>query len=192
MNPVVSNWDDEYARLSRVASQIRSNSGVGGEEQQNVLVGLQRLKGQLNVTLSRMIPPAEVSRRRILVENLSRQISGGNNDVDLLGYGNTTSGAPPAQQSRAVQALQRQDDMIDELAGGVARLKDQTILIHEETGLHNRLIGEMTDDVELAHNTIEAETARALKLKEDRSVWRLYLAIFGLTFLLLWLVVTGF
>eukprot|EP00560_Eucampia_antarctica_P009057 CAMPEP_0197828314 /NCGR_PEP_ID=MMETSP1437-20131217/4902_1 /TAXON_ID=49252 ORGANISM="Eucampia antarctica, Strain CCMP1452" /NCGR_SAMPLE_ID=MMETSP1437 /ASSEMBLY_ACC=CAM_ASM_001096 /LENGTH=198 /DNA_ID=CAMNT_0043429485 /DNA_START=78 /DNA_END=671 /DNA_ORIENTATION=+ len=198
MNPVVSNWDDEYARLSRAASQLRSNNNGGGgqqqqqQQQQSVLVGLERLKGQLNVTLSRMIPPAEASRRRVLVDNLSRQIGGmGGGDADLLGFNNsdnndnnnnnnnnstqssssTGAGGESLLLSRSAQALKRQDDMIDELAGGVARLKNQTHLIHEETGLHNRLIGEMNEDVELAQTNIEAETSRALKLKEDRSIW---------------------
>lgn len=192
MNPSVSNWDDEYARLARVASQLRSNHGGNQQQQQSVLMGLDRLKSQLDSTLSRMIPPADVSRRRVLIDNLRRQINGGG-DADLLGYSSSQPQQPQQQQpmSLSAQALRRQDDMIDELAGGVARLKDQTHLIHEETGLQNRLIDDMGNDVELAQAGIEAETARALKLKEDRSVWRLYFIIIGLTILLFWLIITG-
>lgn len=199
MNPSVSNWDDEYARLARVASQLRSNHGGNQQQQQSVLTGLDRLKSQLDSTLSRMIPPADVSRRRVLIDNLSRQINnnGGGGDADLLGYSSSSQQTnqqqqqPPSSMSLSAQALRRQDDMIDELAGGVARLKDQTQLIHEETGLQNRLIDDMGHDVELAQAGIEAETARALKLKEDRSVWRLYCIIMGLTILLFWLIITG-
>ena len=194
MNPSVSNWDDEYARLARVASQLRSNHGGNQQQQQSVLTGLDRLKSQLDSTLSRMIPPADVSRRRVLIDNLSRQINNGGGDADLLGYSSSSQPQPQQQQpsmSLSAQALRRQDDMIDELAGGVARLKDQTRLIHEETGLQNRLIDDMGHDVELAQAGIEAETARALKLKEDRSVWRLYCIIIGLTILLFWLIITG-
>ena len=194
MNPSVSNWDDEYARLARVASQLRSNHGGNQQQQQSVLTGLDRLKSQLDSTLSRMIPPADVSRRRVLIDNLSRQINNGGGDADLLGYSSSSQPQPQQQQpsmSLSAQALRRQDDMIDELAGGVARLKDQTRLIHEETGLQNRLIDDMGHDVELAQAGIEAETARALKLKEDRSVWRLYCIIMGLTILLFWLIITG-
>ena len=194
MNPSVSNWDDEYARLARIASQLRSNHGGNQQQQQSVLTGLDRLKSQLDSTLSRMIPPADVSRRRVLIDNLSRQINNGGGDADLLGYSSSSQPQPQQQQpsmSLSAQALRRQDDMIDELAGGVARLKDQTRLIHEETGLQNRLIDDMGHDVELAQAGIEAETARALKLKEDRSVWRLYCIIIGLTILLFWLIITG-
>ena len=49
----------------------------------------------------------------------------------------------------------------------------------------------MDGDVETARLGLEAETARALKLKEDQSVWRLYMIIAGLSILLFLLIMTG-
>ena len=45
--------------------------------------------------------------------------------------------------------------------------------------------------METARLGLEAETARAIKLKEDQSVWRLYLIIAGLSILLFILITTG-
>lgn len=49
----------------------------------------------------------------------------------------------------------------------------------------------MDGDVEAATAGLEAETARAMKLKEDQSVWRLYMVIAGLSVLLFVLITTG-
>lgn len=49
----------------------------------------------------------------------------------------------------------------------------------------------MDGDVETARLGLETETARALKLKEDQSVWRLYMIIAGLSILLFLLIMTG-
>mmetsp|Transcript_4592 Transcript_4592/g.5306 ORF Transcript_4592/g.5306 Transcript_4592/m.5306 type:complete len:95 (-) Transcript_4592:373-657(-) len=89
------------------------------------------------------------------------------------------------------QALRNQDQMIDELASGVGRLKEQTLLVHDETNMQNRMLDTMDGDVEAARAGLEAETTRAMKLKEDQSVWRLYMVIAGLSVLLFVLITTG-
>jgi hypothetical protein len=207
----IASWDDEYARISRAASQLRTTPGNGlhqphptAREHQirSVQTGLARLKSNLmTMRNSGMVNSAEIQRRMGLVDNLERQFGAsalnGNGGVtgDLLGLGGDTGGSTHSyhggNQTLAAQALRHQDDMIDELAVGVSRLKDQTLLINDEANMQNRMLGDMDADVEIARSGLEAETLRAMKLKEDQSVWRLYLIIAGLSILLFLLIMTG-
>jgi len=137
----------------------------------------------------------------MLVDNLIRQVgsdSGGGGVIegDLLGAGAEVAGGGYSnnnQQQRmsTTQALRNQDQMIDELASGVGRLKEQTLMVHDETQMQNRMLDTMDGDVEAARTGLEAETARAMRLKEDQSVWRLYMIIAGLSVLLFVLITTG-
>jgi hypothetical protein len=94
-------------------------------------------------------------------------------------------------QSHAAAALRRQDDMIDDLAIGVGRLKDQTHVIHQEANSHVRLLEEMDTNVDIANRGLEEETRRAMKLREEKSVWKLHLIIVGLSVLLFLLILMG-
>jgi hypothetical protein len=78
-------------------------------------------------------------------------------------------------ESSTAAALRQQDDMIDELAVGVGRLNNQTNLIHQETNAHVRLLDEMDTNVDLANQGLEDETRRAMRLREESSVWKLHL-----------------
>jgi len=137
----------------------------------------------------------------MLVDNLIRQVgsdSGGVPEGDLLGSSTDAGGIYNNNQQQGgggrlstAQALKNQDQMIDELASGVGRLKEQTLLVHDETNMQNRMLDDMDGDVEAARAGLEAETLRALKLKEDQSVWRLYMVIAGLSVLLFVLISTG-
>ena len=94
-------------------------------------------------------------------------------------------GGPP--QSTVTLAMQQQDAMIDELAMGVGRLRDQTQVIGDEARLHVTLLNEMETNLDIAHAGLDAETRRAAQLREDQSLWRLQLIVAGLsiTFVLL-------
>ena len=78
--------------------------------------------------------------------------------------------------------------MIDELAVGVGRLMNQTTLIHHEADSHVRLLDEMDGNVDMANRELEEETRRAMRLREEKSLWRLYLIIAGLSVLLFLLI----
>jgi len=107
--------------------------------------------------------------------------SGGGGGVVGVGRGESSTAA----------ALRQQDDMIDELAVGVGRLKNQTHLIHQEATSQVRLLDEMDNNVDLANQGLEEETRRAMRLKEEKSVWRLHLIIVGLSVLLFLLILMG-
>ena len=156
--------------------------------------------------MMRAVAPAEIGRRRALVEGLRGQVdgivgggNGGNNGaVDLLSSpnpgstaGSSAGGGYGGQRMTATHALRQQDDMLADLSTGVSRLKDQTYAIHDETRLHNRLLDEMEGDVDLARQGMEEGALRAAKVKEERNLWRLYMIIAGLSVLLFLLILMG-
>jgi hypothetical protein len=187
-------WDDEYARLARAASQLRTQGLTKSQDQQRQLqLGLSRLDASLT---SLSLPAAEVQRRRRLVQGLQQQqqpSSTTNNhhhhNNNMSNNNNNNNNAPP--QSQMATAMRQQDDMIDELANGVSRLRDQTQVIGDEAHMHNRLLGDMESNLDQAHAGLEGETRRAAQLKEDQSVWRLQLTVAGLSVLLILLILMG-
>jgi hypothetical protein len=165
MSYTVDAWDNEYARLNRAAAQLRTTGHSSTMSDHRALsTGLQRLDRDLN---GLGLPQSEIQRRRRLV--LQMQPSAGTNN----------------------SALTQQDEMIDELAVGVGRLKQQTMLIGEEAKLHLGLLGEMETNVDAARLGLEGETRRAEQLTQDKSVWKLQLIIAGLSVLLVLLIITG-
>lgn len=210
----LSSWDDEYARLARAVSQLRTAGGTtatmaGGRDHQasSIRSGLDRLNGELrNMELMRAVAPAEIGRRRALVEGLRGQVGGivggggvgSGGPVDLLSSPNPGSdagsgygGGSAQRMTTATHALRQQDDMLADLSTGVTRLRDQTYAIHDETRLHNRLLDDMEGDVDLARQGMEEGALRAAKVKEERNLWRLYMIIAGLSVLLFLLILMG-
>ena len=187
MSDHITSWDNDYARIARAASQLRTttNSSTNFDRQgqtSSIQTGINRLASQLNSLESNLsLTPAEASRRRNLLEGLNVQLSGNN-----AGLGGGRGG-----ESSTAAALRQQDDMIDELAVGVGRLKTQTGLIHQEANAHVRLLDEMDNNVDLTNQGLEEETRRAMKLREEKSVWRLHLIIVGLSVLLFLLILMG-
>jgi hypothetical protein len=178
----VNEWDNEYARLARAASQLRTQGLVsGGDQQRSLQQGLARLEAQLR-TLP--LPPAEMERRRRLVQHLQQSGSQpGAPAGSAIGLG------PP--QSAMAMAMRQQDGMIDELAAGVSRLKQQTHLIGEEANMHVNLMSDMEANLDAAQAGLESETRRAAQLKQDQSVWRLQLVVAGECVLLVLLILMG-
>mmetsp|Transcript_23187 Transcript_23187/g.55928 ORF Transcript_23187/g.55928 Transcript_23187/m.55928 type:complete len:194 (+) Transcript_23187:163-744(+) len=191
MNNPITSWDNDYARLARAASQLRTTSSNTSfhsnqqrqEQASSIQTGLNRLDSQLNALESNLsLSPAEAGRRRTLLEGLNGQLSSD---------GITSGGVSGRGESASAAALRQQDDMIDELAVGVDRLKNQTNLIHTEANSHVRLLNEMDANVDLANQGLEEETRRAMRLREEKSVWRLHLIIAGLSILLFLLILMG-
>lgn len=193
MNSPITAWDNEYARLARAASQLRTTSTHNASFHSNqqrpgqaaaIQTGLGRLAAQLNALESNLsLSPAEARRRQSLLEGLGSQLGAGAAGTAAAGGG---GGA-----SSTAAALRQQDDMIDELAVGVGRLKTQTNLIHEEANAHVGLLNEMDNNVDLANQGLEEETRRAMRLTQEKSVWRLHLIIVGLSVLLFLLILMG-
>lgn len=193
MNNPITSWDNDYARLARASSQLRttsSNTSFHSNQQRqgqasSIQTGIGRLDSQLNALESNLsLSPAEANRRRNLLDGLKGQLSEGAAAAGGAGVGGRGESASAA-------ALRQQDDMIDQLAVGVDRLKNQTNLIHGEATSHVRLLDEMDANVDLANQGLEEETRRAMRLREEKSVWRLHLMIVGLSILLFLLILMG-
>mmetsp|Transcript_11970 Transcript_11970/g.20357 ORF Transcript_11970/g.20357 Transcript_11970/m.20357 type:complete len:204 (+) Transcript_11970:121-732(+) len=196
----MNGWDNEYARLARAASQLRTisphnnnNNNNSAQQKQDqatsIQTGLNRLDTQLhNLESSMTVSSVEAGRRRGLLDGLRGQLSG------LTGGSSGGGGInrPPAGgQSATAAALRHQDELIDDLAIGVGRLKTQTHMIHDESKAHVHLLHEMDTNVDLANQGLEDETRRAMRLREEKSVWRLHLVIVGLSVLLFLLILMG-
>ena len=185
----VNEWDNEYARLARIASQLRSGSTKTAVNPNDLHQHLSRLESQVNVL---GLSPAESQRRRRLVQHLQ------GNPVNYGGGGGSPYSSPLLQQQQQQQtptsmsmAMRQQDDLLDELAIGVGRLRDQTQLIGDEAKMHVNLLGDVEQNLGIAHEGLEAETKRAARLKEDQSVWRLQLTVAGLAVLMVLLILAG-
>lgn len=192
----INGWDNEYARLARAASQLRTvspnNNNMNAQQRQDqassIQTGLNRLDTQLhNLESSMSVSSAEASRRRTLLEGLRTQLS----EITGTTSGGGGGGYGGRGESATAAALRHQDDMIDDLAVGVGRLKTQTHMIHDESRAHVRLLDEMDNNVDLANQGLEEETRRAMRLREEKSVWRLHLIIVGLSVLLFLLILMG-
>mmetsp|Transcript_11548 Transcript_11548/g.19223 ORF Transcript_11548/g.19223 Transcript_11548/m.19223 type:complete len:162 (-) Transcript_11548:163-648(-) len=159
MSSSVSDWDNEYARLARVASQLRSRGGSDSDHR-SLQSGLTRLAAALERLAA--LPTNELLRRRRLISHLQQN-----------------------------PQLAQQDEMIDDLAIGVERLKQQSQLIGDEAKLHLNLLGDMENQVDIAQSGLEGETRRADQLRQNKSIWRLQMIIVGLSVLLVLLILTG-
>ena len=209
MNNTITSWDNDYARLARAASQLRtttsppnSSSSFNSNQQRQgqvatVQAGINRLGSQLSTLEGNLaLGPAEAARRKSLLDGLRVQLASdpatsASAAASPPGGGGGGWGGGNGGESSTAAALRRQDDMIDELAVGVGRLKSQTNLIHQEASSHVRLLDEIDSNVDLANRGLEEETRRAMRLREEKSVWKLHLIIVGLSVLLFLLVLMG-
>jgi len=172
----ISDWDNEYARWARVASQIRT-TGIASSRNdvQQLHAGLQQLESALNRL---PLQPQEVQRRRRLIQHLQQTST-------------STTGQQQQQQQQQQQrtslmssALQQQDAMIDQLAVGVGRLKNQSVAIGEEADAHVNLLNQMDNGLDMAQEQLQGETRRAAALRQEGSLWKLQLTVAGLFVLL--------
>jgi hypothetical protein len=192
----VNEWDDEYARISRIAAtQFRTTPGYTMKQQPPLDLRifqqtLQRLDAALTSSpLSSSLSSTEIQRRRRLIQHL-QQTSIPNHDstlFDTTGANSSVAATQPQQQqqSKMTMALRQQDDMIDQLAVGVNRLKQQTAVIGEEASMHVNLMNDMDTNLDVTYNTIQDQTQRAASIREDQSIWRLQLIVAALSVLLL-------
>ena len=192
-NSAVNEWDNDYARVARIASQFRTqglnknNSSSGQAEPRQLFQHITRLDESLS-TLP--LPQSQIKRRRRLLQHLR------GHRIESMNANNSGDYRPPSMdggqpQSQMAMAMQQQDAMIDELAVGVGRLRDQTQVIGDEARMHVDLLNNMEQNLDSANDGLDAETRRAARLKEDQSVWRLQLIVAGLCILFILLFFTG-
>jgi len=217
MAAIASAWDNEYAKLARVASQLNAHGMDPSLRSAQILSfrdGLETLNRKLlemeqasahassfgsNANQKQYLTPSECSRRRNLMEGLGKKydsVSSGVSSYDpapssYSTFGSEHSVGAGTGMKQRTSALSQQDAMLDELAAGVGKLKDTSVVIGEEAKYHVNLLNNMDRDMEIARNGLADETSNALKLKEDKSVWRLNMIICGLSTLMIFLILCG-
>jgi hypothetical protein len=172
----VSDWDNEYARVARHASFLRSNDSTATDSDQRALThSIERLQRSLLTLVA--LAPSDRQRRTRLLNHLQQQKQ-------------TTS--PIILDATQNNAMLQQDAMLDDLATGVERLKHQSLLIGDEAKLHLNLLNDMENNVDFAHSALEGETRRADALRDNGiAIWKLQLIVACLTVLLIMLILTG-
>lgn len=98
---------------------------------------------------------------------------------------NTTSNEETGSVSSSSQivsmAIQHQDSMIDELAVGISRLRDQSHAINDEANLQVNLLNDMESNIDTAHDQLGNQAQRARALYDEIALWKLQLMVAGLT-----------
>jgi hypothetical protein len=186
----VNEWDNDYARVARIASQFRTQ---GLNKNKSSLVSSQQAEPRqlfqhitrLDESLSTLpLPASQIQRRRRLLQHLRghriESMNSTNNTNDYRPPSADGGGQGQQPQSQMAVAMEQQDAMIDELAVGVGRLRDQTQVIGDEARMHVNLLNDMESNLDSAHDGLDNETRRAARLREDSSVWRLQLIVAGL------------
>lgn len=211
----VSDWDNEYARVARHASQLRSrgttgttgmhasstgstSSSAGGGmhtvitnrsldlDRRALTQNVQRLQQSLQAI---PLTPSDLNRRLRLMNHLQQQLQQTQNQQQQQQHQNQMSSNT---NSNAQNALLQQDEMLDDLAHGVERLKHQSLLIGDEAKLHLNLLGDMENQVDIAQSGLEGETRRADGLRENSiAIWKLQMIVVGLAIVLVMLILTG-
>lgn len=184
----IAEWDNEYARMVRAASQLRTTGIHTSVHDANSLQqNLRRLENNLEQL---PLSTAETQRRQRLIQHL-RQTTNSNSTAPATARSSTGSSTAAAPMSQMQFAMQQQDNMIEDLAMGMDRLKHQTVAIHDESRLHVNLLSNMDTNLDMARDGLEEETRRATQLRQDQSVWRLQLIVAGLSILLVLLILLG-
>ena len=202
----VSDWDNEYARVARHASQLRSlgttgtssattgstgymaSSSSSGLNNRSSLDSDRRALTQNVERLQRSLQaipltPSDLQRRLRLMNHLQQQLQ----QTQQQQKQNKMS-----SNSNTQNALLQQDEMLDDLAHGVERLKHQSLLIGDEAKLHLNLLGDMENQVDIAQSGLEGETRRADGLRENgTAIWKLQMIVVGLAIVLVMLILTG-
>ena len=115
MSDALTDWDDDYARVSRAVSQLRTSNNKNVHREQHkasVRTGLARLKANLEAMQKMQeIDSQDANRRKLLVDNLAQQVIGDSsslhNEEDLLGMGGQSTGGGK-NLSTTAQALRYQ------------------------------------------------------------------------------------
>ena len=114
-NSAVNEWDNDYARVARIASQFRTqglnknSSSSGQAEPRQLFQHITRLDESLS-TLP--LPQSQIKRRRRLLQHLR------GHRIESMNANNSGDYRPPSMdggqpQSQMAMAMQQQDAMMD-------------------------------------------------------------------------------
>lgn len=161
------------SEASRVTAAARRKLG-------SLATRIQSLVDLLSSSECRNLTESERNRRHDLLgvlrsrhEQMTRMLSRHQADRDqlLTNPGSTGRGPAPETDRTAElenhgivqlqqQVMQDQDSELDELSGHIHTTRNIAITINEELDLHNRLLDDLDDDVQVTHSRLRAARRR--------------------------------
>jgi len=197
-----ANYDvTKRSLLTRRASGV----AIGKDDVNAYLSSIAQLDASLRVLASAQqeheMSPAEVVRRQTLIDNLRKKCKALPNVTSSSSSGSSSSSSSSSGSSsssssgtggssysplatsdhglvlRARDMTSIQNDMIVDIGAGVDRLREQALLMSNETALQNLLISDLEDGVELATHALLNESRRAELLKQRTNAYRAYMCI---------------
>jgi SYP5 family syntaxin len=135
-----------------------------------------------------------IARTNSAIAALSEKDNNGNNNnmssssissnIDLTSKLDTNRGILKMQQ----ETLKQQDDALDEISRGFAVLKSIGTSIGTEVDLHNKLLDDMNDDVEIGNQDLVRETEHTTQVAKQARTTHLWCTIMLLVILLIVLI----
>lgn len=198
-------WAGEYDELRNSVRTFRSKGmTIGEKEYKNYMTNLSKIQrsfGEIRSSnsTSHAIPPSEMARREILLNNLSKEI----NEMMILnsktrldafqrggGGGAKTGGNTKSETSvlnpvalsdrglvqRQQQTIRDQDSVIQDIGSGVDRLHQQAMEMGRESQITD-VLDKLEDNVDDTHDDMRQATKEANKVREETRTFGLYVCV---------------
>lgn len=195
-------WAAEYDELRNSVRTFRSKGMTIGEKDHKTYVTnlnkIQRGFGEIRSSnsTSHAIPPSEMARREILLNNLSKEINemmlvNSKTRLDAFKRGSGTTGNPNSNSNsetsvlnpvalsdrglvqRQQQTMRDQDSVIQEIGTGVDRLHQQAMEMGRESQITD-VLDKLEDNVDDTHDDMRQATKEANKVREETRTFGLY------------------
>lgn len=209
-------WASDYDELRNQVRAFRSKGvTIGDKEHQMYVAGLNKIQrnfGEIRSsnTTTHAIPPSELARREILLNNLSKEINEmmilnsktridafqRNSNSTRVSNGETTVVNPVALSDRGLvqrqeQTMRDQDSIIKDIGSGVDRLHQQALEMGRESQI-NDVLDKLEDNVDDTHDDMRQATREANKVREATRTFGLYVCAAVELILLIILIVIYF
>jgi len=196
----LNDWDDEFQKLSDEHQQQQqqqqhtsssSSSTTTTNANNDLLRVIQstclRLSNHLENRIRPICSEQEYQQRKQNLDQINNTLMNNNNN------NNTSLSTPPPPSSPYSLAISQQDSIIDELAGGLSRLKTQSRAMNDEASMHLNLLHGMDDRIDHTHATLgqNSDTIRRQQTHGSCAIWKLQIVVAGLSVSLVLLVLLG-
>jgi hypothetical protein len=208
-------WAGDYDQLRNSVRAFRAKGLTVGEKEhrgyRDKLSHIQRSFGEIrsNNASTHSIPPSEMARREILLNNLTKEVnemmvvtsksrmdggggvggSGGNNSE--LAVLNPVMMSDRGLVQRQEQTMKDQDEIIKEIGYGVERMNQQAMEMGRESQIID-VLDKLEDNVDDTHDDVREATREANKVREETRTFGLYVCAFVEFLLLVILIIVYF
>ena len=191
-------WASEYDDLRNQVKAFRSKGmTISNKEHQLYMASLSKIQrsfGEIRSsnTTTHAIPPSELARREILLNNLSKEINesilvSNKTRLDTLQRGSSSARVSNGESTvlnpvslsdrglvqRQEQTIRDQDSIIQDIGSGVDRLHQQALEMGRESQI-NDVLDKLEDNVDDTHDDMRQATREANKVREATRTFSLY------------------